>query len=147
MKTFPDYDPYQMGDTVDPPKRGKRSDAPTPEWKIQASCVTYYRKRCRVDKHLRETTRLFASMNEGQRTPQRAAIAKMMGMIPGAPWDLVFMRKWPSGACQTFWIEIKRQDGKLSPAQKEWAMWLGGTGVETRVVKKLDEFIAILEAR
>ncbi len=141
-----DYDPYgRGGDPV--PKRGKRNAAP--EWKTQAAIYAYYIKRCRLDKHLRETTRLFASLNEGQRTPQRAAIAKMMGMVPGAPWDLTLIRKCPRQGLppltRILWIEVKSPVGKLSDAQKAWALWLGGTGIETRVVRSVAEFEKILE--
>lgn len=143
-----DYDKYGRGG--DAPPRKERDPADVPEWKIQAACATYYKKRCRVDKHLRETTRLFASMNEADRTQKRAAIMKMMGAIAGAPWDLTLIKKspphgWSEPQNRIFWIEVKRPGCKLSAAQKDWAMWLGGTGIETRVVHFVAEFEQILE--
>ena len=56
--------------------------------------------------------------NEGKRSQIAGAIAKAMGMIPGAP-DFVFAGKWGAG-----FIEIKAGKGKLQDTQIYFRSWV-----------------------
>jgi len=132
-----EYDAYDLK-----PPRKKRKGL-TEETALQVSIVAYYTKLCRVDKRLRENTRLYAvGANAGRRPMHQAALAKRMGEVRGV-FDLCLMKKSP---WQQIWIEVKAPDGRLSSEQKEWMAWLADTPVIACEVRSLDEFISILEA-
>lgn len=137
------YDKY---DTL-PPKKPKR--AASAEWKLQAACITYVKKRKLIDPLMRHTVRWIANMPEGQRDPNRAAIAKMMGMQRGVA-DILLFRKTPFVRANTGfrldWCELKRPGEKLRLEQQEWVDWLGDTPVRCHLITDLDQFIAVLES-
>ena len=56
--------------------------------------------------------------NEGKRSQIAGAIAKAMGMIPGAP-DFVFAGQWGAG-----FIEMKEGKGKLQDTQIYFRSWV-----------------------
>ena len=98
---------------------GKKRREPNAEWRIQAACVKLLRRVMQTHPEIR----FIATMPEGQRSPARAAIGKMMGLQPGVA-DLIILHKrgFYMGVA---WIEFKRPGGKLSAPQQEWAAWFG----------------------
>lgn len=135
---FPDYD---LDRDYPKPARKKRKGL-SPEWKLQAQCVKAIKARQVYDKNLR----FIANMPEGQRDAKRAGIAKMMGLQSGIA-DIILLKRWGSTPNLCFdWIEIKREDGKVSPAQKDWMLWFEGSVMHCHVVRDLATFIKILEA-
>lgn len=132
-----DYDP----DLACTPR--KKRKGLSPELALQIGCFTYFDKRCRLDKTLREKTRLYAINPIPGKTVQQAVLSKRAGLRPGI-WDAVLLdrRGWE---LRQVWIEFKADGGKLTPAQVGWFEWLKGTNVQFHEVRTLDEFIAVLE--
>jgi hypothetical protein len=133
-----DYDPHDFKRP-----RAKRKGL-TPEAALQVSCIVHYDKRCRLDRELREKTRLYAINPVPGKTMQHAVLSKRMGLRPGI-WDAVFLDRRRCEMGQT-WIEFKAQKGKLTAEQIGWMEWLRGTQVQFHEVYSLDQFIHILEA-
>lgn len=122
-----------------PKARAKRT---YPEAELQQACVRHYRERCRLDRTLRENTRLFAiAPHDGKKTPWQRDFCKRMGQIAG-PHDIQFIDKRSGFAYH--WIELKSSVGRLSDEQEDFMRFLDGTPVQTHVVRTLDEFVAIL---
>ena len=65
----------------------------------------------------------------------RMALAKAMGLIKGSA-DFVFV--WPSGGG---WIELKTDEGHLSPEQKDFRLWCEDTGTRYVVCRSLEEVV------
>ncbi|EEQ92750.1 Hypothetical protein OINT_3000038 (plasmid) [Brucella intermedia LMG 3301] len=68
----------------------------------------------------------------------RYAIAKALGMIPGAS-DFIFM--WGAGAAA---IEIKAPDGRQSANQSDFQKWCEAENVPYHIAKSADEAEKIL---
>lgn len=115
---------------------GKKTRAKSPEWKLQAAAVKLVRAKMRVDKDLRYIT----PMAEAARTPQRAAIAKMMGLQRGVP-DMWLMR--PREMCI---VEFKTPLAQLNAEQLDWFAWFSAWGIACHRCDSLDQFRAILAA-
>lgn len=109
------------------------------EWRLQCACVKALRQRMRLDKSLR----FIANMPEGQRDAKRAGLAKMMGLAPGVA-DMIVLHK-TRAVFRMDWVEFKRDDGKLSPAQADWAAWLATTPIKCHVVRTIDDFIKVID--
>jgi hypothetical protein len=77
--------------------------------------------------------------NGGGRTAVEGAILKGLGVQRGAP-DLLL---WRDG--KSFALEIKADDGRVSPAQTEMPDRLAKAGVVTAVCHGLDPALATLE--
>ena len=120
----------------------KKRKGLSPELALQISAFTYYDKRCRLDKTLREKTRLFAINPIPGKTMQQAVLSKRAGLRAGI-WDAVLLdrRGWE---LRTVWLEFKADNGKLTPAQKDWFDWLKGTSVQFHEVRTLSEFEAVI---
>lgn len=90
----------------------------------------------------------FHPANGGSRSKAEAGIFKAMGVRAGIP-DLVllgprelapFGLKIPQVVC----IEFKAPKGSLSPAQKDTIAALAELGIETHIVRSIDEAEAVL---
>lgn len=135
-------------------KRGKRTRL-SEETALQVSLVVYYDKRCRIDRALRENTRLYAVNPVPGKTMQQAILSKRMGLRAGI-FDLCLMKKFrpiddageklPEGF-SIIWLECKAEKGGYTEAQEDWLRWLSDTPVQYHQVRTLNEFIAILEAK
>lgn len=68
----------------------------------------------------------------------RYAIAKALGMIPGAS-DFIFM--WGAGSAA---VEMKAPDGRQTANQSDFQIWCESEGVPYHVAKSADEAEAIL---
>jgi hypothetical protein len=77
--------------------------------------------------------------NGGARSAIEGAILKGMGVMPGAP-DLLL---WRDG--KSFALELKAEDGRVSPAQAEMLDRLAKAGAVTAVCHGLDPALATLE--
>lgn len=154
-----EYDAYDFKR----PKRQKRvskitgkQTKLTEETELQIACVTYYRKRIKVDRALRENTRLYAvSPCDGKLPRHLAILAQRMGKIAGV-YDLHFMRKvthqipncfgkFTAEQFQYHWIEVKAAGGYLTDEQEKWWAWLEKTPIKRHVVKSVSDFVKIVE--
>ena len=68
---------------------------------------------------------LFAVPNGGRRDAVTGAKLKAEGVKPGVP-DLVL--PVPRGGYHGLWIEMKTEDGRMTPEQKEWQGFLRAQG-------------------
>lgn len=66
-------------------------------------------------------------------------IRKAMGVRPGIA-DLVFLRTPP------FVVEFKTGDGRMSKEQRDIAAALNLMGINTHVVRSIDQLVTVLEA-
>jgi hypothetical protein len=80
----------------------------------------------------------FHCPNGGGRSKSEGAMLKMMGVLPGVP-DLCFLSE--EG---TFFVELKKIDGKPSKEQKRFFEWTRRYNVETYLVCPEDVRTAIL---
>lgn len=145
MTDFADqYDPANFR-----PKRCKRissitgkATSLTPELELQIACFVWYDKRCRLDRELREKTRLYAINPLPGKTMSQRVLSKRAGLRPGV-WDAQFLdkRTWEFS---TTWIEFKAVAGKLTDEQLGWFEWLRDTPVKCVEVRSLDEFIRVI---
>ena len=152
---YPDYDL----DRDFPKVRRKRVSAITgkattltPELEFQISLVKYYDARCRLDRPLRQNTRLYAVNPIPGKTSRSAELSKRAGLRAGV-FDLCLMKKrvntrgrFDAIDLQTIWLECKAGKGTYTEAQKGWLEWLIDTPVQCHEVRDLNTFIAILEA-
>lgn len=143
-----EYDPADFR-----PKRKKRKKrisaitgketSLTPELELQIACFTWYDKLCRLDRTLREKTRLYA-INPLPDTPNiiQRDLAKRAGLRAGV-WDAQFLdrRTWE---LSTTWIEFKALKGGLTDEQLGWFEWLRDTPVKCVEVRSVDEFIKVI---
>jgi len=148
-----EYDPTHPGTGYREPKRRKRISAftnkptnLTEEQEIQIICVKHYDELARMDRYLREQTRLFAiAPNDGLLPLPQAVKAKRMGKRAG-PYDLIFYdyrRRF-----REVWIEMKAPKGRLTEEQEQYRDFHARRGVvETWEVRTKNEFIAILESK
>lgn len=75
---------------------------------------------------------------EFKKRQTRYAKAKAMGLIAGST-DYVFV--WPGGGG---WMELKTQNGALSPKQRQFRDWCRATGCEWIVCRSLEEAVDAL---
>ena len=121
----------------------KKRKGLSPELTLQIAAVSYYDKRCRLDRALREKTRLYAINPIPGKTVGQAVLSKRAGLRPGV-FDAVFLDRRGWEFTQS-WLEFKAPDGRLSAAQKGWLDWLRDTPIRCHEVRDLDEFVAIVE--
>ena len=95
---------------------------------IQKSICAY------LDVALPPTHRFFAVPNGGVRNIREAARLKAGGVRPGVP-DLVIVSH--NGHCA--FLEVKRQGGSLSPAQREWRDWCACSQIPYAIVSSINE--------
>lgn len=81
----------------------------------------------------------FHPANGGARSKAEAGIFKAMGVRAGIP-DLVLFGPDRTVAC----IEFKAPKGSLSPAQKDTIAALAELGIETHIVRSIDEAETVL---
>lgn len=126
----------------------------SPELEFQISLIVYYDKRCRLDRALRENTRLYAVNPLPGKTPRMAELSKRAGLRAGV-FDLCLMKKQFNADfnsyhldadMQIIWLECKAGKGSYTAEQKAWLEWLRDTPIQCHSVYNLDEFIRILEA-
>ena len=77
--------------------------------------------------------------NGGYRSKSEGGRFKAMGVMPGLP-DITI--KGPDRA--EYCLEVKAPRGSLSPAQRDAIAALAACGIETRVVRSLDEALEAL---
>ena len=126
----------------------------SPELEFQIQIICYFDKRCRLDRALRENTRLYAVNPIPGKTAHVAQLSKAAGLRAGV-FDLALFKKFrdhdsegnklPEGF-SIIWLECKAGKGTYTAEQKAWLEWLSDTPVQCHQVRTLNEFIAILEA-
>lgn len=85
---------------------------------------------------------LYHVPNEGKRTASQAMRMARMGLKAGVP-DLCL--PVARGTYHGLYIEMKYDDGRLSPAQREWIQQLTAQGCYTAVCYGAAEAITVLE--
>jgi hypothetical protein len=80
----------------------------------------------------------FHPANEGRRSVVTGAHLKALGMLPGVA-DLVIIRDG-----KAHFMEVKAEKGRLSDAQKEFAVLAVKAGAEWAVVHSIAEAITVL---
>jgi len=96
-------------------------------------------EQCRVVSWFRRThpgVRIFAIPNGGWRNKTVAAKLKAEGVSAGVP-DL-FVPEWLT------WVEMKTETGKLSPAQRDWIVYLDSIGHRVLVCRGYDDAVSKL---
>ena len=143
LTTFDGVYDYELNYVPKNPPRKKRHGL-TEEMALQISCVVHYDKRCRLDRELRENTRLYAVNPVPQKSLNQAVLSKRAGLRRGIA-DLHFMdrRKRPF---QYTWCEMKSAKGSLSPEQTDFMEWLSDTPIRYVEIRSLDEFIKVIDA-
>lgn len=124
------YDAYTL--------RRPRRKGLHPETELQIRCFVFYDKLCRVDRQLREKTRLYAINPVPGKTVQQAVLSKRMGLRAGI-FDAQFLDK-RGGTLQQTWIEFKAQDGRYTQDQRDWLNWLQDTPIRCIELRTVDEF-------
>lgn len=129
------------------PAKRKVDPAAPKEWKLQAACIKAVRARMQYDKSLRYEVNLI----EGNRTPARAAMAKVMGMQRG-PNDLTLYRNVPDTnrgyeamMQRTLRIEFKLHAGHLTAEQLDWFAFHSAGGIRCERVDNLKDFLRLLD--
>ena len=108
------------------------------EHSIQVACVSWFRWQ-----HSDIAERLFAVPNGGRRDATTGAKLKAEGVLAGVA-DLILLL--PSGGYGALLIEMKKNKGKQSPAQKHWENNLTKNGEYKYVVcHSVNEFIKEVE--
>lgn len=115
-----------------------------PETELQVLCVKQYDERARMDRYLRQGTRLFAiAPNDGLQDVFQRTLAQRMGKRAG-PFDLIFYdyrRRF-----RECWIEMKAPKGVLTDEQQDyWEFHARRGAVETHIVRTPDEFWKVLD--
>lgn len=82
----------------------------------------------------------FHPTSEGKRTPREGAMLKRLGAIAGIPDLIIF---WNGFA---FGIELKSEDGRITPAQRATHEAMGRAGVRIRVCRSVNEVSDALTA-
>jgi hypothetical protein len=96
------------------------------------SLLTFYRNQGRLI--------FFAVPNGERRDKLTAAILKSLGVVAGAPDLVVLPNDGP-----TILIEVKADDGRQSPSQKEFEVKARRFGHRYHVVRSVDECDAIIK--
>ena len=87
--------------------------------------------------------RLFHIPNVGSRNLAEAAKLKRMGVRPGVP-DLFL--PYPCGGWSGLWLELKTEEGRPTPVQREWIGYLRSVGYCAYICHNAGEAINALEA-
>ncbi len=103
-----------------------------PEQDLQKGCIRYYRLQY-------PKGRIFHVPNGGKRGKAEAGIFKSLGVLAGTP-DLILLHNG-----RAYFIEMKADKGKLSPAQTEWETWLVNNGFEHYICNSFDSFKEIVD--
>ena len=107
------------------------------ESQIQSGCVKWFNLQHRALEGL-----LFAVPNGGGRSRIEAAIMIGEGVYPGVA-DLLLLV--PRGKWHGLAIEMKTENGRQSPAQKEWERKIEEQGYAYAICRSVDEFIELIE--
>lgn len=105
---------------------------------IQAQVITWAKRQVKA---YPELARLFHVPNGGQRHAAVAAKLQGQGVKPGVP-DLCL--PVPRFASHGLWIEMKTQEGRVSPHQKDWIEFLRSVGYRVEVCRSFDEAREVL---
>ena len=103
------------------------------EHNIQCNCVKWFRLKYRRFAH-----NLFAVPNGGWRNRTVAAKLKGEGVLAGVS-DLIFLKS--NVHYGALLIEMKREKGKQSDAQREWQRLMEADGFKYVVCRSLDDFM------
>ena len=112
-----------------------------PEDNLQTACVEWFRYA-----HRHIAPLLFHPNNEaytggsGRNQRRGGARLKAMGVVAGVA-DLILLHPGAEGQ-HALAVEMKSAQGRQSPAQREWQRAAEAVGVEYRVVRTLEDFIA-----
>lgn len=108
------------------------------EHRLQCACVRWFRLVYPQHHH-----NLFAVPNGGYRTPATAAKIKAEGALPGVS-DLILLIA--RGGYHGLLIEMKKDKGRQSEAQREWQRLIAADGYKYVVVRSIEDFIKVVEA-
>ena len=108
------------------------------EHSIQCNCVKWFRLKYRRFSH-----NLFAVPNGGWRNRTVAAKLKGEGVLAGVS-DLIFLK--PNRRFHGLLIEMKREKGRQSDAQREWQQLMEADGYKYVVCYSLDDFMRELDS-
>ena len=92
-----------------------------------------------LDTYGRKDMRFFHVANERVCSPRQGRQFKALGVKAGVP-DLILVL----ATGEVRWMEVKRKDGRLSDAQKEWHEFLNQNGQRAVVVYSFEEAVEIL---
>jgi hypothetical protein len=109
------------------------------EHKIQAEFVTWCQDNSDKVPNLH---RIFAIPNGGKRDARTGAILKAEGVQAGVP-DLFL--PVPIGSRKGLFIELKTENGRASPPQKEWLAFLSEMGYMAVECRGLEEAKAAIK--
>lgn len=130
-------------------KRARRVSAVTgkmtalsEELELQIQCFVRYDKQCRMDRKLRENTRLFAINPLPGKTQRTAGLSKRAGLRAGV-WDAIF-HDLRSDEPLEIWIEFKAGNGGLSAAQEGWFEWIDKMRFQAHECRSISEFERIV---
>ncbi len=117
--------------------RRRKPKTKAAEWRLHASAAKLCYQRERVD----PSFRFFSPGGEGARTPQRAAIAKLLGQNRRGVLDIWLFRILP---LRVNVVEFKNPGGKLTAEQSDWYCWLERGDVTCYLCTDLEYFKSIL---
>ena len=103
---------------------------------IQRACVRWFDYQ-----HPRLSDLLFAIPNGGRRSKIEAGIMKGEGVRPGMP-DL--MLAMPNNGYSGLFIEMKTEQGRTSPDQKNKHKRLRDAGYKVEIVRSVEQFITTI---
>ena len=118
----------------------KRRSYKTNESKTQAQCVRWFHNTYPEFRGL-----FFHVSNENHRwdsNVRQGAIRKALGVVAGVS-DLICLI--PRGTSGALLIEMKDENGKQSPSQKEWQKLVEAQGYKYFVCRSLEQFQEIVE--
>lgn len=87
--------------------------------------------------------RLYHTPNGGSRNLAEGAKLKRMGVKPGVP-DLFL--PYPAGGYCGLWLEMKTEDGRPTPCQRDWIEYLRSVGYCAYICHNAGEAINAIEA-
>jgi len=118
---------------------GKKKPRQSPEMKLQAACFV------RAWNDFPETRKLlFHVANEIDRPDANAiigSIRKSEGIVRGVS-DFILLI--PRGRWHGLMIELKWEDGRQSPYQKEWQALVEAQGYRYEIIRSEEDFVALL---
>lgn len=120
------------------PKERKRRD--NAESRMQQALIRYWSNRAPYYK-LHEFL-LFKISNDGLRSPAMGAIMKREGLRAGCPDLMLAVRR---GAYAGLFLELKKPDGRVAPAQAGFLAELTRQGYLARVAYSYEQAVAELE--
>ena len=112
------------------------------EARHQAALVAALRRKWSVIEDLSKRPVVFAVPNGGSRNPAEACNLRVQGLTPGIP-DLCLVL--PCG--EIIWIELKAEDGLLSPTQIALHRHFASLGHEVVVARSVFDALAQLRLR